>query len=279
MKISTIPQAYRNVNRATEIIAVLSKYGLADWISRFNLEFAKGILRDRGGEALARQTREIRIRMALQDLGPTFIKLGQLLSTRPELIGAELSQELRKLQDAAPADPPGVVRETIEQELGQPIEDLFIRFDDQPIASASIGQVHRAVLKDGQRVVVKVQRAGISKTIRRDIDVMNWLAQLADRIPEFAPYRPSATLAELQRTLLRELDFGREERNQQHFASRFADNSQARYSGADQRPVYAPSPDHGADRGDEIVRGGAPVRNSRLTWSRLPATARISSWK
>jgi ubiquinone biosynthesis protein len=224
MKLTSIPQAYRNVNRATEILAVLSKYGLADWISRFNLEFAKGLLKGGEGQPLARQTREIRIRMALQDLGPTFIKLGQLLSTRPALIGRDLANELQKLQDAGPADPPHVVREIVAQELGQPVEELFLRFDDEPIASASIGQVHRAVLHNGQRVVVKVQRHGIAKTARRDMDVMSWLAQLADNIPEFAPYRPSATLAEMQRTLLRELDYGREERNLLHFATRFQHN-------------------------------------------------------
>jgi ubiquinone biosynthesis protein len=224
MKLTSIPKAYRNVNRATEILSVLSKYGLADWISRFNIEFAKGLLKGGEGKPLARQTREIRIRMALQDLGPTFIKLGQLLSTRPALIGRDLANELQKLQDAGPADPPHVVREIVAQELGQPVEELFLRFDDEPIASASIGQVHRAVLHNGQRVVVKVQRHGIAKTARRDMDVMSWLAQLADNIPEFAPYRPSATLAEMQRTLLRELDYGREERNLLHFATRFQHN-------------------------------------------------------
>ena len=224
MRITSIPTAYRNVNRATEIVRVLSKYGLADWISRFNFDFAKGLLRDNEGEALATQTRENRIRMALQDLGPTFIKLGQLLSTRPELVGRSLADELRRLQDGAPADDATTIRDTIVQELGQPIEQLFLRFEDEPIAAASIGQVHRAVLHSGQRVVVKIQRHGIADIVRRDIDVMMWLAEYADKIPEFAPYRPSATLAEMQRTLLRELDFGREERNLQTFASRFADN-------------------------------------------------------
>ena len=141
MKLTSIPQAYRNVNRATEILSVLSKYGLADWISRFNLEFAKGLLKAGDGEPLARQTREIRIRMALQDLGPTFIKLGQLLSTRPELVGRALADELSKLQDSGVADPPDTVHKTVEQELGQSIDTLFLRFDDKPIASASIGLI------------------------------------------------------------------------------------------------------------------------------------------
>lgn len=228
MKITTIPQIYRNVNRGTEILSVLSKYGLAGWISRLNIDFAKGLLKNRDGAALARHTREARIRMALGELGPTFIKLGQLLSTRPDLVGTTLAQELKKLQSEAPADGPSTVRGIIADELGQPVEELFLDFEEQPIASASIGQVHRAVLQTGERVVVKVQHQGIAGKVRRDVEVMGGLAQLAERIPEFAPYRPAQTMAEFQRTLLRELDFGREERNLLQFAARFADDPKVR---------------------------------------------------
>ena len=167
MKISTIPHIYRNVNRLTEIVSVLSKYGLADWLSRLNLDFAKGLLKDRDGSALARHTREARIRMALAELGPTFIKLGQLLSTRPDLVGIRLADELTLLQHDVPADPPDVVRRIVEDELGQPIDELFLEFSDEPIASASIGQVHRARLKTGQPVVLKVQHQGIQETVRK----------------------------------------------------------------------------------------------------------------
>ena len=224
MKISSIPLAYRSVNRSTEIFSILSKYGLSDWISRLNIDFAKGIFKTSDGDALARQTREVRIRMALAELGPTFIKLGQLLSTRPELIGQDLADELQSLQQATKADAPEVVRQTIEDELGQPVEQLFREFDDVAIASASIGQVHRATLITGERVYVKVQRADIADVVRKDVEIMGWLAQLSERLPEFQPYRPTETLAEFRRTLLRELDFGREERNLQLFAMRFADN-------------------------------------------------------
>ncbi|MCA9200573.1 MAG: AarF/ABC1/UbiB kinase family protein, partial [Planctomycetales bacterium] len=137
MKISSIPQIYRNLNRITEILSVLSKYGLADGISRLNLDFAKGLLKNRDGEALARHTRETRIRLALIELGPTFVKLGQILSTRPDLVGNALANELRTLQDQTPADAANVVRQMIQDELGQPVEDLFREFDDQPLASAS----------------------------------------------------------------------------------------------------------------------------------------------
>ena len=110
VKITTIPHIYRNVNRMTEILSVLSKYGLADGISRLNLDFAKGLLKNRGGEALARHTRETRVRLAMDELGPTFIKLGQILSTRSDLVGSELANELSQLQDSVSIDPPEVVK-------------------------------------------------------------------------------------------------------------------------------------------------------------------------
>lgn len=224
MRITAIPHLYRNVKRWRRIIAVLSRYGLADWLSRLNIDFIKDQLKDRDGEALARHTREARIRLALTDLGPTFIKLGQLLSTRPDLVGSDLANELRHLQTEVPCDPPDVVRATIQAELGQPVEQLFSDFEDKPIASASIGQVHRARLTTGERVVVKVQHAHIETTVRDDLEVLAGLAMLAEQIAEFKPYRPVATVAELSRTLRRELDFGREERNLQQFIALLADN-------------------------------------------------------
>ena len=228
MKISSIPNIYRNVKRWSEIISVLSKYGLAGWIARLNLDFVKDQLRDRGGEAIARQTQEKRIRLALTELGPTFIKLGQLMSTRPDVVGVTLADELKQLQSNVPADDPDVVREIVESELGQTIEELFEEFDLVPIASASIGQVHAAKLESGEAVVVKVQHDGISGVVNEDLDVLAGLAQLAEKIPEFANYRPSATVAEMARTLRRELDFGREERNLLQFAEMYGDDPTVR---------------------------------------------------
>lgn len=224
MRITSIPHIYRNVKRWTEILSVLSKYGLADWISRLNIDFVKDRLRDRDGEALARHTPEKRIRLALTELGPTFIKLGQLLSTRPDLVGVQLAEELKQLQADVPADPPDLVSTLIEEELGQPVGELFAEFDGVPMASASIGQVHAARLVTGEEVVVKVQHAGIENTVREDLDVLTGLALLAERVPELATYRPSATVAEMGRVLRRELDFGREERNLQQFSARYKDD-------------------------------------------------------
>src|SRR3954464_15011431 len=136
MKISSIPNVYRNVNRWREILSILSKYGLADWISRFDLALVKGILKNRDGQALAHLSRETRIRLAIEELGPTFIKLGQILSTRPDQVGMPLAQELQKLQTSVASDEPKVVRETIETELEQSLETLFADFDTTPLASA-----------------------------------------------------------------------------------------------------------------------------------------------
>src|SRR3990172_5184118 len=110
MKISAIPQLYRNLNRWREILAVLSKYGLANWIGRVGPEFAKDLLKATDGQAIARHSWETRVRLALLELGPTFIKLGQVLSTRPDLVGVEMAGELEQLQTDVPADPPEVAR-------------------------------------------------------------------------------------------------------------------------------------------------------------------------
>ncbi|MBL9124257.1 MAG: hypothetical protein JNG90_11535 [Planctomycetaceae bacterium] len=228
MKISSLPQIYRNSTRMLDVGAVLGKYGLASWLSRLDIRFGQDFFKSSDGEILTRYSPATRIRLALTELGPTFIKLGQVLSTRPDLVGLELADELQHLQEEAPADAPQAVRATIESELGQPLAELFAEFDDQPLASASIGQVHRARLADGDSVVVKVQHTGIEQKIRVDLDILAGLADLAENIPEFKNYRPRATVAEFQRTLLRELDFGREERHMQEFAHNFADDPRVR---------------------------------------------------
>lgn len=223
MNLTAIPQFARNANRLREILTILSKYGLADWLSHIDFELVKGLLKAPDGKVLAKLSHETRIRLALTELGTTFIKLGQMLSTRGDLVGPSLAEELSQLQSDAPADPPAAVRATVEAELGQPIDDLFAAFDDKPLASASIGQAHRARLKRGKDVVVKVQHPGIEPRIRTDLDILVGLADLAEQyLPELKRYRPRATAAEFQRILLRELDFGREERNLLQFAANFS---------------------------------------------------------
>lgn len=222
MKLTSIPQLARNAYRLREIVTILSKYSLADWISRLGISFARGIFKSSEG-SLAELSHETRIRLALTELGPAFIKLGQVLSTRGDLVGAALAKELTKLQSAAPADPFPIVLSTIETELGQPIKELFDEFEEKALASGSIAQVHRARLRNGPWVVVKVQHPGIENKFRVDLDILVGLAELAEtHLAEAARYRPRATAAEFQRTLFRELDFGREERNLQQFTANFA---------------------------------------------------------
>ena len=227
LSLTSIPQLARNINRVREIVTILGKYGLADWISRLDLHFARGLVKSSDGQGLSALTRETRIRLALIELGTTFIKFGQMLSTRPDLIGSSLASELTSLQASVPADSPAVVHATIRGELGHSIQELFAEFEDKALASASIGQVHRARLHSGQAVAVKVQHPGIEARIRVDLSILAVLADLAAQyLPETRQYQPRETVAEFQRMLLRELDFGREERHLQTFAANFAkDNS------------------------------------------------------
>lgn len=230
MKLSTLPQFARNANRLREIVTILSKYGLADWVSRLDFDLAKGLFKAKDGQGLADLSHEKRIRLVLTELGTTYIKFGQMLSTRADLVGPKLATELTELQSSAPADPPHVVRTTVVAELGQPIDELFASFDDTPLASASIGQVHRARLHTGEQVVVKVQHPGIEERVRIDLDILVGLAELSETyMPELRRYRPRNTAAEFQRILLRELDFGREERNLSQFRTNFADNATVRF--------------------------------------------------
>lgn len=229
-KITSIPQLARNANRVREIVTIVSKYGMADWLSRLGLRFAWGVFKGPGGRRLAEISQEARIRLVLTELGPTYIKFGQILSTRPDIVGPALAKELTALQSSTPADPPEVVRTLIERELGKPVKELFVEFNDLPLASASIGQVHRARLKDGTDVVVKVQHDAIERRIKSDLDILHTLAELAEKhVPEVRNYRPRAMTAEFQRILLRELDFRREERNLQQFIGNFGHDKTIRF--------------------------------------------------
>ena len=219
--ISSIPQLYRNVRRVTEIISVLSKYGLAQWLSAVNIDFIRDSLKTANGEILARQSLEARIRLALVELGPTFIKLGQILSTRPDVVGVTLANELSRLQADVPADDFECVKETIESDQPQKLDEMFSSFDSVAVASASIGQVHRANLIDGTEVVVKVQHSGIERRVETDLEILAGMSQLAAMLEEFRPYQPVELAHEMARTMRAELDFEREMRNLQQFRQMF----------------------------------------------------------
>jgi ubiquinone biosynthesis protein len=223
MRLPGLFRLEQNTRRFAQVVGVLTRYGLADWLGGIKFRWLQGRLVSGRGEALGNLPREVRIRLALTDLGTTYIKFGQMLSTRADLIGPALATELGKLRSSTPPDPPDVVRATIQAELGKAVEELFAEFDDQPLASASIGQVHRARLHTGEAVVAKVQRAGIVTKILGDLDIMAGLAELAQtHVAAVQAYQPVALLREFRKILLDELDFSSERRHQEEFIRNFA---------------------------------------------------------
>ena len=169
--------------------------------------------------------RGVRIRRALEDLGPIFVKFGQLLSTRADLLPPDIAVELARLQDRVPPFPGVQARAIVEAALGEPIDVLFTRFDTEPLASASIAQVHSAVLRDGRDVVVKVVRPGIAKVIRRDLSLLYALADLAQRYwDDGKRLRPTDVVREFENSLLDELDLTREAANAAQLRRNFLDS-------------------------------------------------------
>lgn len=160
-----------------------------------------------------------RLREALEELGPTFVKFGQMLSQRDDLFPAPLVAELRGLQDRAGAFPAEVARRIVEDETGRTIAELYSSFDDEPLAAASMAQVHRAVLRDGTRVVVKVQRPGLEQTVEADIAVLRRVAKLLSGLPALRAFNLAELVEEFARTLRTELDFEQEGRNAERFAA------------------------------------------------------------
>ena len=158
--------------------------------------------------------RAVRIRCALEDLGPVFVKFGQMLSTRRDLLPDDIADELAKLQDRVPPFPGEQARDLVEQALGRPVAELFAEFEVEPMASASIAQVHAARLPSGEAVVVKVLRPGVEAVIRRDVALMYRVAALAERYwPDGKRLRPREVVAEYEKTILDELDLMREAAN------------------------------------------------------------------
>jgi ubiquinone biosynthesis protein len=230
MDLSSLARGQRSAGRLAHIVAILCKYSLAGWLKAVNVPPFRRFLTSYDGQPIAGLPTEVRIRMALTEMGTTFIKLGQILSTRPDVVGPALAQELSSLQVDAPADPPAAVRALVETELRQPIEELFAEFEANAFASASIGQVHRARLRDGRRVVVKVLHHNIETRVATDLDIMMALADLGEKYSaEMRNYRPRAVTVEFRRTMLRELDFRRELRNIQEFMHHFKGDRTVRF--------------------------------------------------
>jgi ubiquinone biosynthesis protein len=225
MSTTLLPNMARNAKRFETIVRTLARYGLADWVRDWNPDFVKDYFKDVDGRSISEQPREVRLRLAFTELGTTFIKLGQVLSTRSDLIGPELAEELTKLQSSNPADPPESVVATIESELGQPPDKLYAEFNPDAVGSASIAQVHMATLKTGEKVVVKVQHPGIEDLVQQDLEILAFLAGIAEKhSAELRLYQPRGMTAEFRRSILRELDFLREKRSLEEFTRNFQDD-------------------------------------------------------
>jgi ubiquinone biosynthesis protein len=206
-----------NAVRVKEIFSVFAKHGFADLVNQ--LDLPAGIPRRFRSEPGPRRSRWERIRLAAEELGPAWVKFGQLLSMRPDLIPHPLILELRKLQSAVPAVSFEKIRDTLVEELeGEPSE-VFAEFQEVPIAAASLAQVYFARLRENDSLVaVKVQRPGIARFIRADLDLAKWLAnQLHQRIEALHPYDLPSVVEAVQEGVERELDFRREARNQTYF--------------------------------------------------------------
>jgi ubiquinone biosynthesis protein len=201
-----IGQAVKNVGRLRQILGVGAKYGFADIVHRIDL--GKFLPRKRVAAEAENLSTARRLRLAFEELGPTFVKLGQLLSTRPNLLPESFIEEFVQLQDRVQPLPFEVVKSTVEKELGRPIAESYAIFNENPLASASISQVHEATLKSGERVVVKVQRPEIQKIIDTDVSLLAFLARLLERyVPETRVVGPATIVDEFFRTLAYELDF------------------------------------------------------------------------
>ena len=205
---------FRQALRVIHINSVLGRHGLDEVIFATHLFRPVRFLQYLSPWRWFRkesQPRGVRIRRSLEDLGPIFVKFGQILSTRRDLLPDDIAIELAQLQDNVPAFPGDQARAIIEKSLGKPVTELFAEFDEQPLASASIAQVHTATLHDGRKVVVKVVRPNILKTIRRDLDLLYTVAGLATRFwADGKRLRPVEVVAEFEKTLLDELDLMRE---------------------------------------------------------------------
>jgi ubiquinone biosynthesis protein len=212
----------RHARRLREIAAVAVRYGLADQLRKVPGERMQRWLRGSAGVDIAELGTPVRIRLALTELGTTFIKFGQMLSTRADLVGQDVARELAQLQSNTPPDAPGTAEATIEKELGGPPAKLFASFEPTPFASASIAQVHYARLHTGESVGVKVQRADIEAPIETDLGILADLAEVAERHTELRLFHPVAVVRQFTRSIRAELDFLRELRNLQLFRRNFA---------------------------------------------------------
>ena len=224
---SGIIRQYKHVRRYNQVIGVFLKYGFEDLVSYLNEHkrfqiIRKLIPRSTYNHALGLSKWE-KMRLVCEELGPTFVKFGQILSNRPDLLPADLIRELEKLQDSVPPLPGKSAIEVLETELKKKTGELYASFEQEAFASASMAQVHRAVLKTGEKVVVKIQRPGIQEIIQSDIRVMYYLANVfSRRIPSLKAFDPVGLVKNFEDSIMKELDFIHESVNIQRFHHNFS---------------------------------------------------------
>jgi ubiquinone biosynthesis protein len=220
-----VGRTYRNINRYRQILTILFKYGFGNIIEALNidqyLEIGLKMISRSKHARVERLTQPQRTRLLFEELGPTFIKFGQVLSTRPDLIPLKFIFELEKLQDNVPKFPFAKVQTILEKEFGAE-KNPFASMEEDPFASASIGQVHLARLKTGEQVAVKIQRPGLRKLIQVDLEIMNHLATLMERhIEDLSFFRPVKIVEEFAETLDKEMDYTLEASNMERVAQQF----------------------------------------------------------
>ncbi|MFH0867986.1 MAG: AarF/ABC1/UbiB kinase family protein [Candidatus Woesearchaeota archaeon] len=218
----------RDINRFREILTVLFEEGFDFLIAKIRLKHKVPLTKRLKARIENKKTFSIekRLRLTLERLGPTFIKFGQVLSVRPDLIPKSYIKELEKLQDHVPEFSYTIVRQQIKKELGKDIEEIFSSFEKKPIASASISQVHKAVLKNKKKVAVKIQRPNVRKTMETDIEIMFYVAKLLEKnMPNIRKFNPVKVIDEFAKWTEKELDFNKEAVNAKRFARNFLGNN------------------------------------------------------
>ncbi|MBN2892241.1 MAG: AarF/ABC1/UbiB kinase family protein [Bacteroidales bacterium] len=228
-KIGINGKRYRHLNRYVEVVKVLAKYGFDDIVSQSKLdsvvELGKKIAFKKSDKIPETLSRWERIRMVIEELGPTFVKFGQIISTRPDLIPLELITELKKLQDSVPPFAQEKAISIIEQELGKPIDELFSEYIAEPIAAASIAQVHKAILHNGEEVAIKIQRPDIDQIIETDLEIMFFVATMIEKYIEgLKNFSLTEIVKELETSIRKELNFSLEMANLERFGNNFQKN-------------------------------------------------------
>jgi ubiquinone biosynthesis protein len=223
-----LKEAFQDLNRLRQIATVVARHGfgaylertrLAEMLGRREVEPAAGEATPVSGEPATDRRTAARFRQLLADLGPTFIKLGQILSSRPDMLPSHWIEELSQLQDSCPPLPMTEIRKEIERGLGRTVESCFAELSETPLASASIAQVHRARTHQGAQVVVKVQRPRIRERVEADLDLLYYLARLLEAVvEETGIYTPTGVIEEFDRAIHEELDFSNEARNAREMA-------------------------------------------------------------